>query len=201
MKLAIFGATGATGRHLVEQALQAGHEVTALARNASSLPGVHIVTGNLSQPEAMQSVVQGADVVISVLGMRSGDPTPVCSNGMQSILQAMNAAGTQRLIALSAYGALESAQDSVFIRLIRKIIASKMRDKDAMEVLVRHSGMRWTLVRPPMLSNGAQTGRYRVGTDLQPGLTSKLSRADLAAFILQEAVSGQFTGQAPVVSA
>lgn len=203
MRIAIFGTTGATGRHLVEQALQTGHEVTALIRTEGSLPGhaagLTTVIGSLQQPAAVRSVVQGADVVISVLGMRDKDTTPVCTDGARSIVQAMKATGARRLIALSAYGAAETSGASFFIRFVRQIIAGKMRDKDGMEALIRGSGLDWTLVRPPRLTGGALTDSYRAGTDLRPGLTSSLSRADLASFILQEAARNQYIGKAPVV--
>ncbi|ATQ77305.1 nucleoside-diphosphate sugar epimerase [Massilia violaceinigra] len=204
MNLAIFGATGATGRHLVEQALEAGHQVRALVRNADGLPIAHprlrIVVGMLAQPAIVSGVAQGADAVICVLGARKGEASAICTEGARSILQAMNTAGARRLVALSAYGASETRNASLFIRFIRKVIAAKMRDKDGMEALVRDSELDWTLVRPPVLTNGERSGRYRAGTALKPGVTGRLSRADLAAFMLREAAEGTYIGQAVVVS-
>ena len=204
MKLAMFGASGATGRHLLQLALDAGHTVTVLLRSADSLslhhPALTAIVGRLDQPATVQSVVQGADAVISVLGARKGGAQTICSDAMRSIVPAMQATGSRRLIALSAYGASETSKASWFIRFVRMVIADKMRDKDAMEALVRASGTDWTLVRPPALTNGQASGRYRSGTGLRPGIAGRLSRADLAAFILQTAESGNFIGQAPVVS-
>ena len=144
-------------------------------------------------------MVQGADAVITLLGARKGGAQTICSDAMRSIVPAMQAKGVRRLIALSAYGAAESRNASWFIRFVRMVIADKMRDKDAMEALVRASGTDWTLVRPPALTNGEASGRYRSGTGLRPGITARLPRADLAAFILRSAESGSFIGQAPVV--
>jgi putative NADH-flavin reductase len=204
MKLAIFGASGATGRLLVEQALAAGHDVTVLLRSAGSLAlddvRVQRIVGQLDQPDAVAAVVQGADAVISVLGVRKGGALTVCTDGIRSMLQAMQHTGTQRLIALSAYGASETRDHSWFIRLVRKIIREKMRDKDAMEKLVRASTTDWTLVRPPALTNGAVTGAYRASTSLKPGITGRLSRADLAGCMLSVAERGDFLHQAPAVS-
>jgi putative NADH-flavin reductase len=204
MKLAIFGASGATGRLLVEQALAAGHEVTVLLRSAASLAvdggRLQTIVGQLDQPEAVAAVVQGADAVISVLGARKGGSPTVCSDGIRSILPAMRRARVQRLIALSAYGAAETRNDSWFIRLVRKLISEKMRDKDDMEALVRASPTEWTLVRPPALTNGAASGGYRSGIGLKPGVTGRVSRADLAAFMLNVAESSDYLRQAPVVS-
>lgn len=204
MKLAIFGASGATGQLLVQQALAAGHDVSVLLRSAESLSldsaRLQRIVGQLDQPDAVAAVVQGADAVISVLGVRKGGALTVCTDGIGSILQAMQRTGTQRLIALSAYGASETQHDSWFIRLVRKIISEKMRDKDGMENLVRASTTDWTLVRPPALTNGAATGDYRASTSLRPGVTGRLSRADLAGFMLSVAESGSYLHQAPVVS-
>ncbi|MYN37975.1 NAD(P)H-binding protein [Duganella sp. FT109W] len=204
MKLAIFGASGATGRLLVQQALAAGHDVTVLLRSAGSLSldsvRLQRIVGQLDQPDAIAAVVQGADAVISVLGVRKGGAQTVCTDGIRSILQAMQHTGTQRLIALSAYGASETQHDSWFIRLVRKIIREKMRDKDGMENLVRASTTDWTLVRPPALTNGAAMDDYRASTSLKPGVAGRLSRADLAGFMLSVAESGDYLHQAPVVS-
>ena len=204
MRLAIFGASGATGRHLLRLALDAGHTVTVLLRSADSVsiqhPALTAIVGRFDQPAMVESVVQGADAVISVLGARKGGAQTICSDAMRSIVPAMQATNSQRLIALSAYGASETRHASWFIRFVRWVIADKMRDKDAMEALVRSSGTGWTLVRPPALTNGGASGRYRSGIGLTPGITGRLSRADLAAFILRTAESGAFIGQAPVVS-
>lgn len=203
MRLAIFGASGATGRHLLQLALDAGHTVTVLLRSAGSVsirhPALTAVVGQFDQLATVASVVQGADAVISLLGARKGGAQTVCSDAMRSIVPAMQAKGVRRLIALSAYGAAESRNASWFIRFVRMVIADKMRDKDAMEALVRASGTDWTLVRPPALTNGEASGRYRSGTGLRPAITARLPRADLAAFILRSAESGSFIGQAPVV--
>ncbi|MES2739342.1 MAG: NAD(P)H-binding protein [Pseudomonadota bacterium] len=204
MKLAIFGASGATGRHLVAQALARGHRVTALARHLDSLPIVHarlqVVLGHMGQPDTVQQLVAGQDAVFSVLGVRGTGPVTVCSDGARAIVAAMRAAGTRRLIALSAYGASETGQASLMIRLVRAVLADKMRDKDAMEALVRASGLDWTLVRPPLLTNGKPSARYRAASDWQPGPFASIARADLAHFMLNGALGTDRIGAALNVS-
>ena len=203
MRLAVFGASGATGRHLVELALEAGHEVSAFVRDAGGPHPPHdrlrLVVGRLDQQEAMRSVIAGADVVVSVLGMRSSKAEAICGPAMRSILPMMKTLGVRRLIALSAYGASETRGDSLLIRLVRRIIAAKMRDKDDMEVVVRASGLDWTLVRPAVLTNGRASGHYRAGVAIKPAVSAHLSRADLAAFMLSEAEDARWMRQAPVV--
>jgi putative NADH-flavin reductase len=204
MKLAVFGASGATGRLLVTQALAAGHDVAILLRSADSLPLAHPrlvrTVAALDDRAAVGAAVQGADAVISVLGARKGGAHTVCADGIRSILPAMQSAGVRRLIALSAYGASETRDASWFIRCVRLLIGAKMRDKDAMEALVRARDTDWTLVRPPALTNGAASGSYRSGAGLRPGVSGHLGRADLAAFILHVAESGEHIWKAPVVS-
>lgn len=193
MKLGIFGATGTTGRHLVELALSAGHEVTAMVRDPALADldsfRVRLVVGALDDQEAVQRTVAGQDAVISVLGVRKGGPTDVCAQGATSILNAMKATGVRRIIALSAHGASESRDASLFIRFVRSVIAEKMRDKDEMEALIRASGFDWTLVRPPALTNGKRTGDYRFGPELKMGWLARISRSDVAEFILRNAIS------------
>jgi len=204
MRIAIFGASGATGRHLVAQALAKGHTVKALVRSENSLTIDHAslikVVGELSHSTTVQSVIKDAHAVISVLGARKGGSQTICADGVRSILQAMLSTGVQRLIALSAYGASETRNASLYIRFVRSVISEKMRDKDAMEEVVRASTTQWTLVRPPMLTNAKAGGRYHSGVSMRPGITGRISREDLASFILNISINEQYIHQAPVVS-
>jgi putative NADH-flavin reductase len=204
MKITIFGASGSTGLQLVKQALAANHEVAALVRTASSLPLEHAnfkaIVGNFDQPDAVQRAVQNTDVVISVLGMRKKGLSNVCTEGVRSILAAMAAQQKRRLIVLSAYGAGETQSASMSAKMVRMIIAAKMDDKDNMEALVSASNIDWTIVRPPALTNGQLSEKYQVGVGLKIGFFAKLSRADLAQFILREASVGQYIKQAPTVA-
>ncbi len=204
MNISIFGASGATGQHLAKQALAANHQVTALVRSASSLSLHHArlntLVGDLDQPEAVQHAVSSADVVISVLGIRKKGLVDVCTLGVRSILAAMAAQHKRRLIVLSAYGAGETQGASLSAWMIRRILAAKMRDKDEMETLVRAADIDWTIVRPPALTNGPLSGTAQAGVGLKIGFFAKLSRADLAHFILREASLDHYVKQAPTVA-
>ncbi|MFZ4214700.1 NAD(P)-dependent oxidoreductase [Pantoea endophytica] len=203
MKLAIFGASGATGRHLVNQALSSGHSVTALVRTPDSLHVNHVglkrIVGELYDSATVETVIRDSDAVISVLGARKGKAQNICTDGISKIIPAMHNVGVKRLIALSAYGASETKNASLFIRFVRSIISEKMRDKDGMEDIVRASNTDWTLIRPPMLTNGDACGKYRSGIALRPGITARISRADLASFILQAVVNGRYIQEAMTV--
>ncbi len=204
MNISVFGATGATGQHLVKQALSAGHQVTALVRKASRLSLQHdslnTIEGDFDQPKAVLQAVQYADVVISVLGIGKNGSADVCTNGVRSILAAMAVQKKRRLIVLSAYGAGETQGASLSAWMIRRILAEKMRDKDEMETLVRAANIDWTIVRPPALTNGPLIGTTQSGVGLKIGFFAKLSRADLAHFILREAVGDHYIKQAPTVA-
>lgn len=192
MRIAVFGATGATGREVVAQALQAGHEVSALARRSGGL-AVHdrlrVVVGELDQPDVVAEVVAGVDAVISALGTNEKGPVTVCSDGVRSMLGAMSVHRVRRLVVISAHGAAESRDHSLYVLAVWASVAHKMRDKEGMEELIHAADVDATIVRPPALSTGPYTGTYRTGPDLDIWLTSKVSRADLADYLLHEATT------------
>lgn len=205
MKIAVFGATGGTGKQVVTQALTAGHHVAALVRDPAG-PAVdhermHVVVGELDQQDRVEEVVRGSDAVISALGTSQKGPVTVCTDGIRSILAAMDHSGVRRLVAVSAHGAAETHDHSLYSLAVWASLADKMRDKEVMEALIRASDVDWTIARPPALTNGPLTGTYRTGTDLKIRLTSRISRADLAAFLLREAATPAFINQAPRIAA
>jgi putative NADH-flavin reductase len=188
MHLAIFGGTGHTGRHLVEQALRHGHEVTALARDPAKLPTherLHVVAGDIRSAESVAQAVTGADAVLSALGQRRWGTT-VCTDAMRTVLPAMAAHKVGRLIAISNYGVADSRHRGLYVTTVWITIRSIMRDKERMEELIRASDTDWTIVRPAALTDGPPTTRYRTGTDLRLKFTSKVACADVADFMLAQ---------------
>ena len=204
MKLTIFAASGGIGRHLVGQALAAGHDVTAVARNPASLPaGVRAVRADLAttQPAALVTAVGGTDAVLSALGPRSKADYGIATTGTRAIVGAMEAAGVRRLVVVSAapVGTIASPRrprpprhdpgDGFVMRhLLSPLITVALRDVYVdlalMEDILAGSGLDWTAVRPPRLTNRAGTGAYRTayGRNLRRGLT--VSRADVAHLML-----------------
>ena len=215
MKLTIFAASGGIGRHLVGQALAAGHDVTAVARNPASLPaGVRAVRADLAttQPAALVTAVGGTDAVLSALGPRSKADYGIATTGTRAIVGAMEAAGVRRLVVVSAapVGTIASARrprppkhDSgdgfVMRHLLSPLITAALRDLYVdlalMEDTLAESGLDWTAVRPPRLTNGAETGAYRTayGRNLRRGLT--VSRADVAHLMLAALGQPETIGQ------
>ncbi len=191
MKILVFGPTGGTGRALVEQALAGAHEVTAFARSPEKLEARHdrlsVVQGDALDPERVQAAMPGHEAVVSALGVTGGSPLNVCSEAAKNIVAAMRSAGVRRLVVESAYGAGPSRRRGPYARFLRVSLRGLMRDKDRMEEIVQGSGLDWVIVRPPILTNGPRTGRYRVGVDLMLGWFPRISRADVAEFMLDVA--------------
>ncbi|WNV85847.1 SDR family oxidoreductase [Umezawaea sp. Da 62-37] len=205
MNVVVFGATGGTGRAVVERALEAGHGVTAVVRRGDAFPvtpGLRVVVvPDLARLDEVTAAVRGQDVVISALGTNAKGPVSVCADGVRSILAAMGDAGVRRLIAVSAHGAAETHDRSLYSLALWASVGDKMRDKEAMEELIRASDVDWTIVRPPALKDKPRTGAYRTGPDLPIRLTSAISRADLADFLLREATTPVYVNAFPRIAA
>lgn len=203
-KIIIFGASGRTGRQLVMQALEAGNQVTAFVRNASALlPAagrLSVFEGNVLDREAVSKALTGQELVLSVLGPVQKSEA-VCAEGTRNILAGMKTHGLKRIVLLSAYGASETRNGGLYARVVWWTLKDKMQDKDEMEALVRASDLDWTLVRPPALTDGPRTNTVRHGTDVPVSLISRISRADVAAFMLGEATQNHYLRQAPTLTA
>ncbi|WP_166459441.1 NAD(P)-dependent oxidoreductase [Amycolatopsis pithecellobii] len=201
MTVAVLGATGATGRHVVSTALQRGHHVVAPVRRTGTFAPREGLT-EVSWPEVtdvstLTRALPGTSVVISTLGGADKGPTTVCTEGIRSAVTAMKAAGVARLIAVSAHGVLETHDKSLYSLAVWANVAERMHDKETMEPLITAAGLTWTIVRPPKLSDHAAIGKYRAGTDLPIRLWSSIGRADLAAFLLDEAETPQYSHAYP----
>jgi putative NADH-flavin reductase len=205
MRLTIFAATGGIGRHALEQALAAGHDVTAVVRNPNKLSAqVRSVTADLAaaDPAALESAAAGADAVLSGLGPRSASEAGIASQGTQAIVQAMQATGVRRIVVVSAAPIAtvpspgrpkpprHDPGDGFFMRtllspLTKAAFRKHYADLALMEDILRDSGLDWTVVRPPRLTDKPLTGTYRTayGRNLRRGFL--VSRADVAQLMLR----------------
>jgi putative NADH-flavin reductase len=202
-RIVVLGATGATGRAVVAEALHAGHEVTALVRRPGSLAPDgrldEVVWEDVADAGAVIEVLRdaGPDVVISALGGAGKGPTTVCADAMRTTVPAMTGAGVRRLIVVSAHGVLETHDRSLYSRAVWAGVGERMQDKEAMEPLITGSTLDWTIVRPPALKDTPPTSRYVVGEDLPIRLWHAIGRADLAAFLVREAGRDEFVRRYP----
>ena len=206
MNLAIFGATGGTGRQLVEQALEEGHIVTVLVRTPSTFPQQHerlsLVQGDVRNHASVEAVVAGQDAILSALGTNQrGGPVTLCTDGIENILTAMIHRQVHRLLVVSAYGVAESHHRNFYNLLLWTSLKEKMLDKERMEDLIKHSDVDWTLVRPSFLTNGPRTQLYKSSSDLRMRITAHISRADVADFMLRHITDTTSVHQALALTA
>ena len=208
MNVAIFGATGRTGRSLTEQALEQGYRVTAFARNPSKLGISHerlnVVGGDVTDSSAVEKAVVGRDAVVSALGHAKGSPKDVHTRGTANIVAAMRAHGVRRLISLTGAGVREEGDDPKFVDrvfgfLLRTLQRDVLEDAVGHVGVIRKSGLDWVVVRGPRLTDGEKKGRYRVGLVGKNSGTS-ISRADLADFMLDQLTDDANLGRMPMVS-
>lgn len=212
MKLVIFGATGSVGRQVVQQALAQGHTVTAFARNPAKLDlqydrqdtRLTLFPGDVLESSVVAQAIQGQDAVVCVLGSGAATTGHVRSAGTRNIIQAMQQVGVRRLICQSTIGTGDSWgtlnfywKYLMFGLLLRNVLA----DHELQEDYVRQSQLDWTIVRPGAFIDGEQTGHYRHGFPGNDKTTQlKISRADVADFILKQLGNPAYLHQAPSLS-
>jgi putative NADH-flavin reductase len=206
VKVLIIGATGATGRVLMREALEQGHEVTALARNPSALaPEDHrprVLQGNALDASEVEAAVAGQDAVLSALGTRSTRPTTLFSQSTHNLISAMNKHGVRRLVCISGIGAGESKGHVGFLYdriMLPFVVKNIYEDKNRQEEAIKQSDLEWVIVRPARLTDEAAKGEYRVY--LGGSYTAKtISRADVAAFMLAQLTDETYVHKMPVIS-
>ncbi|MFI9505761.1 NAD(P)-dependent oxidoreductase [Nocardia sp. NPDC052566] len=188
--LAVLGATGRTGRLVVEQALDRGHRVTAIVRGPGALgldhPLLTIVVADIAAPGALRGLLDGHDAVLSALGATDRRPTTLYSGGTAAIIDAMPSGG--RLLVVSSAGVeipsdagrIASALGAVLHRIMRETYTDMAR----MERLLAASDLAWTAVRPTRLTDRPATGRPRIAIGARTRVGSATARADLAAYLL-----------------
>jgi len=207
-RVLIVGATGGTGRLLVAQALERGYAVTALLRDSSRLqvkhPQLKVIQGDVLDYASVEAAVGGQDAVLSALGhKRFFDPTRILSEGTRNILRAMEINGVPRLVCETSLGLGDSAgRMGLYFTffVIPVILPLYFWDKTRQERLIAEGNVEWVIVRPGMLTNGGKRGSYRHGRDVGSFLnTVRISRADVADFMLNQLTSDTYLRAAPGV--
>jgi putative NADH-flavin reductase len=197
MKIAIFGASGGTGLLLTSRCLAAGHQVTALLRSPDTFPlrdKVNVVYGNAFDMHRVRETVEGADVVLSALGARSLKREDVLERAVPLIVSAMQQTGVRRIIVLGSAGALPDSLDKqpAWRRWIVQNIAYKtllkwpVASQISQYATLSTSNLDWTMVMPPMLSNARARGTYRIDGEALPRNGNRVSREDVADFMMQQ---------------
>jgi len=211
MKLLVIGATGATGKEIVNQSLTQGHHITALVRDAtkaSFAPGVEKAVGDVLDLGSLKKALAGKEAVICSLGSAATGPfkqMTLFSTGTHNLVTAMQAQGVSRLVCITGIGAGESKGHGPWYYnwLIQPLVLRGVyKDKTRQELIVRGSRLVWTLVRPALLTDGAAKGgaAVRALTQLAGTHVGTISRADVAAFCLRELADGRYQYLAPVIT-
>lgn len=197
MRLTILGPSGRIGHHVLEQALEAGHQVTVLVRDPARLGDaankVNVVTGTVNDADAVDRAVAGAEAVVSAIGPDANTPEQVdrLRVGMRNTIAAMQRHGVRRIVNLSGAGITAPKErkpflDAIATRLVRvfsgHVVAAKQAEYDELA----RTDLEWVAVRPGLVTDGERTGQYIAGPDeLRPG--GRITRADVAHLMLAQA--------------
>ena len=207
-KILVLGATGGTGRLIVGQALERGHQVTALVRSpekAKGLKGAKLVVCDVRDEKAVREALKGQDAVVSALGTPASPfrEVTLLSTATRTLVDAMKAEHVSRLLCITGMGAGDSAghggflfNNVIFPLLLKKVYA----DKNRQEAIVRNSGLDWVLVRPSVLNDkrGGQT--IRALTDLSNFHGGSISREDVARFVLDQLRDDGWLRRSPLIT-
>jgi putative NADH-flavin reductase len=215
MKFTVFGATGGVGREVVTQALDRGDHVTAYVRNPAKLdlthPDLTVITGELTDREAVRRAVRGADAVISALGPsldRKATRMPLgmpLVDGTRAIVEAMQAEGVERYIGMATPSLRDPRDTRSLLGLIvpfmgRTFLSRAYRELLAMSQLVTDSPLDWTIARFTRPTDGARTGTVRAGYLGRDRIRASITRADIATFLLDQSTDPRFHRSAPAIS-
>jgi len=208
MKLIVFGATGTIGKHVVEQGLEAGFEVTAFVRDSSKLAlddkKLNVVAGDVFDAQAVEKAINGHDAVSIVLGSGKSRKSVVRSVGTRNVVAAMKKNGVDRLVCQTTLGAGDSRGNLNFFWkrvMFGWFLKQVYQDHELQEKYVKESGLNWTLARPAAFTDGEKTGKYRQGfSPTEKGTKLKISRKDVAHFIIDELKSPRYIHQTPGLS-
>ncbi len=206
MKVLTFGATGSIGRELVGRALEEGHKVTAFVRDQAKLEIVHpqlrVYQGDVLDAASVQEAMEDQEAVFCALG--AGRKGNVRSGGTRNIIRAMEKTGIKRLICQTSLGVGDSRGNLTFFWkhiMFGILLRPAYEDHVIQEDHIVRSRLDWTIVRPAAFTDGDRTGKYRhgfLGTDRTTAL--KISRADVADFMLRELKDSRYCHQTPGLS-
>ncbi len=208
MRVLIVGASTGIGLETTRQALDAGHDVRALARSATasaiSNPNLEKMRGDALKTEDVEAALVGVDVVIQTLGVGLGDlfrPVHLFSDATRVLIAAMRSQSVKRLICVTGFGAGDSRGSiSCLQRLPFQIVFGRAYgDKSLQERLIKESELDWTIVRPGVLTSGPRTGRYKILSDPSKWRNGIISRVDVADFLVRQIEDRTFVRQAPVL--
>ncbi len=196
MKVLVIGAAGRTGKAVVERAIAAGHQVTAFVRDAGELDigGVRVVEGDATNENAVEAAIRDQDAVLDTVGGTTPyKQTTLETSVAKAVIVAMERNGVRRLVATSMLGVGESKANATFYErlLVSTLLRGADKDKSAMEAEIKASALEWVVVRPAILTDDPASGRVRVFSEDDGEKAHKISREDLAAFMIDQLSSDE----------
>jgi putative NADH-flavin reductase len=208
MKIVVIGASRGIGLEVVKQALERGCEVTALLRDPAKLAlehaRLHKVRGDVGKPADVRTALSGQDAVCTCVGVNpTRGPVELFSRGARNVLAALQDAPATKYVAVTGVGAGDSRSHGGFFydKILQPLLLGTIyADKDREEELIKGSAADWLIVRPGFLTNGPRTGVYRAITDLSGVTAGKISRADVADFILNQLETPSLFRQTPLLT-
>jgi uncharacterized protein YbjT (DUF2867 family) len=207
MRVLVLGATGGTGRLIVEEAIAAGHEVVALVREkakAGHLAGATLEEGDARSAQALERALAGCDAVISALGTGISPfrKVTLLSTATKGLVEAMESRGVRRLVCITGLGAGDSRGHGgfVFDRLIMPLLLRNVYDdKDRQEEVIRRSSLNWTLIRPMVLTDKQAGNEVEALVDLTNVHGGSISRSDVARFVVRELTDLRWVRKSPLI--
>ncbi len=208
MKLTIFGSTGGTGRQVVSQALEQGHTVTAFVRSTEQLDQKHenlqTAEGDVMDAVMVESAITGQDAVLCTLGQPAMSKNKVRANGTKNIIRAMEKTGVKRFVCMSALGVGDSRDVLPFhykYLIVPLMLGRVYADHEIQETYAKGSRLDWTIVRSGVLTDADRTGSYKHGFGADDKTaTLKISRADVADFMLRQLTEDSYLHKTPCIS-
>jgi putative NADH-flavin reductase len=211
MKILLLGGNGAVGQLALDEFLNANHDVKALVRNASTLTRKHarltVVQGDPTNAADLENVLAGQDAVLSTIGARTNKKTTLRADVATNLLAGMKKHGVRKLVWLDAAGVGSSKKfvqrsSCLLGRIIMPLFLDNMYEDAAVaDALIEKSDREWVIVRPMSFTNNAKTGRVSVVTDmsLTVPLRLRMTRADVAAFLVEQVLKDHYVGQMPII--
>ncbi|MCP4197413.1 MAG: NAD(P)H-binding protein [Proteobacteria bacterium] len=201
----LIGGTGGTGLCFLEQALEAGHNVTLYARNPAKCtidnPNLRIVKGELTDVEAMKTGLEGCDISVFTAGVMSKKPTTVISDGVKKAIEATEAANVKRFIAVTSLGLGDTWKQALWAfrkMIVPLFIKGSFEDKQREEQHIMNSNLDWIIIRPARLLNTPPKRNYRFGMD--PDIRGRVSRDDVAHFMMTQLDDDTFIRKTPGIA-
>lgn len=208
MRIALVGATGRTGQTFINRALKENYSIKALARDPEKIPqtseNLQVIKGDALNPDDVHMLVEKTDVVVSLIGHVQGSPKWLQTEGIKNLILAMKLHSVERIISLTGGGVRYEKDrpkliDSLFKGALKIFAASVLRDAISHAKILKESNLEWTIVRVPMLTDGPSRGDYRVGwVGVNAGM--RISRADVADFIVREIENKKYVREMPFLS-